>query len=438
VRAVGIGIRKPGTTLAHLRDLIGFERTRGIQLPAWLDRVVSLGIVSEDPDVVRRQKVANLVSYAAAINAVARVISYFFFDFADFWFAFGFGTTLAIWALIIHRLHRFGDNVAATALIAWYITGILFTTFMFGLQTQAQVFFVLSGVMLFLFGVENWRLFLFWFAIVVVVMLIVLNYAPAQGAVTDPRLLHSMSMQSMLTAVSINAIVIFYALFVLRRTELDLRRARERTDALLGVVLPDRIARRLRAQPEKRIADRMDGVSLLFADLAGFTPVAHEEGPEQVVAYLDEFVRAFDLMCETYGVEKIKTIGDAYMAAGGLSGDTRSGAIAIGMLALEMMKAQARRPTLAGRRLTLRVGIHYGTVIAGVIGDTRISYDVWGDAVNIASRMQSQGVPGRIQASEEFCAAVGDEFLFEDRGTTDLRGIGATHTFFLVGMSKPA
>jgi class 3 adenylate cyclase len=418
--------------VTRLRDLVQLERAPRIHLPAWLDRLMSLGITSSDPDLVRRQKVTNLVSYVAAINAVNRVISYFYFEFAEFWFAFSFGTGLAVWALLIHRLHRFGDNVAATALIVWYVTGILFTTFMFGLNTQAQVFFVLSGVMLFLFGVENWRLFLFWFGIIMIVMIGVLNYAPDQGVVKDPNLLHSMSMQSMITAVSINAIVIFYALFVLRRTELELQRERTRADALVLAVLPDSIAKRLRAQPDKRIADRIEGVSLLFADLAGFTPVAHEEDPEQVVAYLDEFVRTFDLMCETYGVEKIKTIGDAYMAAGGLNGDAKAGAIAIGRIAIEMLKAQNRRPPLGGRQLTLRVGLHCGAVIAGVIGDTRITYDLWGDTVNVASRMQSQGVPGRIQVSDEFRRAVGDAFEFEDHGNVDFKGLGERRTHFLL------
>jgi adenylate cyclase len=270
------------------------------------------------------------------------------------------------------------------------------------------------------------------------VMLVVLNYAPAQGVVTDPRLLHSMSTQSMVTAVSINAIVIFYALFMLRRTEFELRRERTRANALVSAVLPDAIAARLRAQPDKRIADRVDGVSLLFADLVGFTPVAHDEDPAHVVAYLDEFIRAFDFMCESYGVEKIKTIGDAYMAAGGLDGDTKRGAVAIGMLALEMLKAQNRRPLLGGHRLSLRIGVHHGTVIAGVIGDIRITYDLWGDAVNIASRMQSHGAPGQVHASEEFRAVVADEFVFQDHGTTNLKGIGAVRTYFLVAARKPA
>jgi adenylate cyclase len=98
------------------------------------------------------------------------------------------------------------------------------------------------------------------------------------------------------------------------------------------------------------------------------------------------------------------------------------------------MQAQQRRPPLGGRRLQLRIGIHYGAAIAGVIGDTRIAYDLWGDAVNVASRMESYGVPGRIQVSEQYREAVGDEFQFEERGTTDIKGIGCTRTFFLVGL----
>jgi adenylate cyclase len=418
--------------LVGLRDLVRFQRPSGLQLPAWLDRLVSLGIVSRDPAVVRRQKIANLISYAAAVNATGRVVSYFFFEFAEFWFAVAFGTTLTIWALLIHRLHRFGDNAAAIALIAWYLVGVFFTTFMFGLQTQAQAFFVLSGAMLFLFGVENWRLFLFWLVIVVIEMLVVLNYAPEQGVITDARLLHSMGIQSMMLAVAINAIVIFYALYVLRRTELELEREQARSEALVLATLPEPIAKRLRSGKETRIADRIDGVSILFADLVNFTPAAHQEPPEVVVAYLDEFVRTFDLMCQSFGVDKIKSIGDAYMAVGGLGGNARDGAIAIGAFALEMMRVQARRPMLGGKPLVLRIGIHTGTAVAGVIGDVRISYDLWGDAVNIASRLETNGVPGRIHVSEAFRRLTEGAFEFEERGATELKGIGVERTHFLV------
>jgi adenylate cyclase len=424
--------------VTRLRDLVRFQRARRLELPAWLERVVSLGIVSRDPAVVRRQKIANLVSYAAAINALARCISYFFYEFEGFWYAEAFGFTLFVWAILIHRLHRFGNYAAATALILWYLTGILFTATVFGLRTHVQAFFVLSGVMLFLFGVENWRLFLFWFVLVFLVMLGVLHYAPEQGVVPDPRLVASMGMQTMLTAVTINGLVIFYALYVLWRTEKELESENRRAEALVSVVLPEPIARRLRSGNETRIADRIEGASVLFADLVSFTAAAHDASPEQVVDYLDEFVRGFDLMCESYGVEKIKTIGDSYMAAGGLNGRARDDAIMIGRLAQEMMRAQERRPALAGRKLQLRIGIHYGTAIAGVIGDTRIAYDLWGDAVNVASRMESYGVPGRIQVSEQYREAVGDAFEFEERGTTDMKGIGCARTFFLLRSREQA
>lgn len=421
-----------GAWVANLRDLIRLESAPAFRVPRWADRVISTGIVSNDPDLVRRQKVANLVAYASAINAGNRVISYFFFDFAEFGFAVAFQTTLVVCALLTPRLHRIGDNAAAIWLILWYLAGIFFTTFMFGLQTQSHAFFVLSGVMLFLFGVENWRLFLFWLAVIVAGMIVVLNYAPPVGVVTDPRLLHSMGMQSMVTAVTINALVIFYVLFVLRRTELELRRERARADALVSAVLPEPISARLRAAPERRIADRIEQASILFADLEGFTTAAHSEPPEIVVAYLDELVRAFDQMRETYGVEKIKMIGDAYMAAGGLRGEGPAGAVAMGRLALAMLTLQESRPPLGARRLRLRIGIHTGPAVAGVIGDTRIAYDIWGDAVNTASRMETHGVAGRIHVSDAFRRAAGDAFEFEDRGETEVRGLGRVRTHFLL------
>jgi adenylate cyclase len=421
-----------GARVANLRDLIRLESAPAFRVPRWADRLISAGIVSGDPDLVRRQKVANLVAYASAINAANRAVSYFFFEFTEFWFAFAFQLTLVVCALLTPQLHRIGKNAAAISLILWYMAGIFFTTFMFGLQTQSHAFFVLSGVMIFLFGVENWRLFLFCIAAIVVEMIVVLNYAPEQGVVTDERLLHSMGMQSMLTAVTINAVVVFYALYTLRRTELELRRERARADAMVATVLPDSISARLRAQPERRIADRIDQASILFADLEGFTTAAHGEPAETVVAYLDDLVRAFDQLLETHGVEKIKTIGDAYMAAGGLRGEGAVGAVAMGNLALAMLAFQEARAPLGSRRLRLRIGIHTGPAIAGVIGDTRVAYDIWGDAVNTASRMESHGIAGRIHVSDAFRRAAGDAFEFEDRGEIDVRGLGRVRTHFLL------
>ena len=138
----------------------------------------------------------------------------------------------------------------------------------------------------------------------------------------------------------------------------------------------------------------------MFADLVGFTEAVHHLPPEEVVDFLDRLVRVFDGLSEQYGVEKIKTIGDSYMAAAGFDGRGAEGAVATGRLALAMLEAIGRQPPLGGRAPRLRIGIHCGPATAGVIGDTRFSYDVWGDAVNIAARMESSGEPGRIHVSE--------------------------------------
>jgi adenylate cyclase len=189
--------------------------------------------------------------------------------------------------------------------------------------------------------------------------------------------------------------------------------------------------------PDRRIADRIECLSILFADLVGFTKAAHDLPPEQVVAYLDELVRSFDALCELFGAEKIKTIGDCYMAVAGINGDGPGGARAIGRLALAMLETQGRRQPLGLEHLELRVGLHCGLATAGVIGDMRFSYDVWGDAVNVAARMESHGKPGRIHVSDAFRTITGGTFRFEELGTADIKSIGPARTFFLTGEVEP-
>lgn len=422
-----------GLNVARLRDLIRFERAQQLRFPVWLDRLISLGIVSGDVKVARRQKIVNVASFAAAFNSVSRVMASVAYEFEGAYLVQLVSGIMLVWALLIHRLHRYGDVAAALALTAWFIVSVSIAVIMFGLASQVQAYFVLAAVIWVLFDLERWRLSLGITVILAVIMLASINYGPQYGIAIadDPRAAAYLATQSMLNAVIINCVVIIYALLLLRRAEGDLERESARAEALIGVVLPEPIACRLRTEPDRQIADHIENVSILFADLAGFTEAAHERPPEEVVAYLNEFVRAFDTACEAHGVEKIKTIGDAYMAAGGIQGDSRAAASAVGRLALAMQQLQESRPPLGSRKLPLRVGIHTGTAIAGVIGDTRISYDLWGDAVNVASRMETHGVPGRIHVSDAFRRAAEDAFEFEARGTTPIKGIGSVPTYFL-------
>jgi adenylate cyclase len=289
--------------------------------------------------------------------------------------------------------------------------------------------------MLLLVGTQGWKLFLVYFVLFAAALLITLNHAPVEGLVMpqDTALRDMLTSQAMFNTITINAIIIFYAVAALRRAELDLENEYARSEALVSTMMPTSIAARLKSVPDQRIADRIECLSILFADLVGFTRAAHDLPPDQVVAYLDELVRTFDALSAQHGAEKIKTIGDCYMAVAGLNGDGHGGALALGRLALAMLDANERRPPLGGQRMRLRVGLHCGPATAGVIGDTRFSYDVWGDAVNVAARMESHGAPDRIHVSETFRVMTDDAFTFEERGNTDIKSIGMTRTYFLTG-----
>jgi adenylate cyclase len=215
--------------------------------------------------------------------------------------------------------------------------------------------------------------------------------------------------------------------------------AERRLVDLLVNVLPDDIVERLQEE-NRRIADHVDGASILFADVVDFTPLSSQLSPEEVVGLLDELFCEFDDLADRHGVEKIKTIGDCYMVAAGVPRPRSDHAQALARMALDMRDC-VRRYAHSGHenRLELRIGINSGEVVAGVIGRRRFIYDLWGDAVNIASRMESHGTPGRIQISRATRDLLGDEFLCEGRGTIEVKGKGLVEAFYLHDVaSEPA
>jgi class 3 adenylate cyclase len=195
-------------------------------------------------------------------------------------------------------------------------------------------------------------------------------------------------------------------------------------------MLPARIAARLRESPTI-VADNYDEVSVLFADLVGFTPLAARLSPDETVALLNELFSQFDDAAAEHGLEKIKTMGDAYMAVAGAPDavpDSAPRAVGMGLSMLAIVEGFAKA---RGLPLDLRVGIHTGPVVAGVIGRLRFSYDLWGDTVNVASRMESHGVAGAIQVSAATLSALGKGFVAEARGQIQVRGKGEMETFLI-------
>jgi len=206
----------------------------------------------------------------------------------------------------------------------------------------------------------------------------------------------------------------------------------DRSERLLLNVLPAPIAARLK-QGEAVIADRFQEVTVLFVDLVDFTRSSDHSTPERVVQVLDDLFTAFDRLAERHGLEKIKTIGDAYMAVGGLPAPRPDHAQAVAEMALAVREETARHRDPSGQPLAVRIGIDTGPVVAGVIGTTKFSYDLWGDTVNTASRMESQGVVGCIQVTERTYRRLRDRYRFERRGPIQVKGKGELVTWFLLG-----
>ena len=207
---------------------------------------------------------------------------------------------------------------------------------------------------------------------------------------------------------------------------------RQRSERLLLNVLPRAIADRLKGSPAA-IADSFDEVSVLFADIVGFTALSAKLSPGDLVVRLNELFTEFDRLADLHGVEKIKTIGDAYMAAAGVPAQSERGAESLAEMSLEMVEAVKR----LGAGLEIRVGIHTGPVVAGVIGTRKFSYDLWGATVNTAARMESHGIAGKVQLSEATRNRLGARFRCERRGAIEVKGMGQVTTWFLLGPVPP-
>jgi class 3 adenylate cyclase len=210
----------------------------------------------------------------------------------------------------------------------------------------------------------------------------------------------------------------------------DLEHEKRRSEALLLNILPQGIVNRLR-NGETTIADRISAATILFCDLVGFTTISQEMPADRIIDFLGRIFSEFDHLAAVHGVEKIKTIGDAYMVAAGIPEAQPDHALRIAELAIRMLETVNDIAAATAVNLQARIGIHSGPIVAGVIGTHKFAYDTWGDTVNTASRMESHSVPGRIQVSAATRSLLGDRFSFERRGSIVVKGKGTMDTFFL-------
>jgi adenylate cyclase len=227
-------------------------------------------------------------------------------------------------------------------------------------------------------------------------------------------------------------VVLVLAYFRIQRDQ-----AIERSDRLLLNVLPPEIAERLKRQ-EYPIADRFEEVSVLFADMVGFTERSAAESPEVTVGVLNEFLTTFDKLAQRHGLRPIRTTGDSYLVVGGLPTPRPDHAEAVADMALDMLAEVNALNQRHEWAVKFRIGINTGPAMAAVVGHHRFTYDVWSDAVNTASRMESSSVPGRIQVTEETYRRLCAVYTFEPRGEIDVKGKGPMRTYFLVARQSQA
>ncbi|NJO50279.1 MAG: family 3 adenylate cyclase, partial [Leptolyngbyaceae cyanobacterium RM2_2_4] len=244
------------------------------------------------------------------------------------------------------------------------------------------------------------------------------------------------SLQAFICVTALTALTLAAVMAEREQMKVWLEAEKEKSEQLLLNILPLPIANQLK-QNHRTIADSFAEATVLFADIVNFTKLSATLSPHELVALLNEIFSAFDQMAERHGLEKIKTIGDAYMVVGGLPFPQENHAEAIADMALEMQDEMHQFSDRHQMPFSMRIGINTGPVIAGVIGTKKFIYDLWGDTVNVASRMESQGIAGQIQVTEATYKCLCDRYYFEPRGEIAIKGRGQMHTYILAGR-KPA
>lgn len=212
----------------------------------------------------------------------------------------------------------------------------------------------------------------------------------------------------------------------------QLDKERQKSENLLLNILPRTIAQRLK-EDQSVIADHFHSVTLLFTDIVGFTKLSESLTPSKLVHFLNQIFSSFDNLVDKYQLEKIKTIGDAYMVAGGFPEPRPDHVEAIADFALELQESLHKLHTENNQTVSMRTGIHTGPAVAGVIGNKKFIYDVWGDTVNTASRMESHGIGGKIQVTHAVFKALKNKYILEQRGEIEIKGKGKLMTYWLQG-----
>lgn len=333
--------------------------------------------------------------------------------------------------LAVPLLHRFGSAFGPIALVLFVWVHVVRAILTIGTGDGIYLAFLSAAPLcILLLGVEQ-----LWLAGILsalsVTIAATLNFSMPSTTGVIPG--DAMRLQFALNLVLNGAVlfgVVAYVANIAARAEAAAKREHTRSEKLLANILPQKVAARLK--DEEIIADRYEAASVLFADMAGFTARASDTEPEELVRFLDDVFTRIDGLVETHGLEKIKTTGDAYMVVSGVPNPRPDHAEALADLALAMREALADLTDPKGRAVPVRIGIATGPVVAGVVGKSKFFYDVWGDTVNVAARMEQTGEPGQIQVAADMARLFEGRYQLTERAPIEVHGKGRMQTWYLV------
>ena len=383
--------------------------------------------------VARRLRATNLLAWilAATLGCFA---AWRLVDGSTHW---KYAALVAVAYLLLPLLHRLNAMAAPLALVAVGYTWTFAITMVVGIDSGTTYFLLAAAALgIALLGAEHLA-----HAILVAVgaaaVMIVLRFVAPRDPGADAVTFYGNFIVNVIGSSVMLFAVMYYALRQLTQAEQRATREHERSLRLLLNVLPPVVAERLMIHPDETIADAFSEASVLFADMGGFTARSSDTTPEELVVFLNRVYTSLDGLVERHGLEKIKSAGDAYIVVSGVPEPTADHAAAIADLALDMRETLAGLVDARERHVPVRIGIASGPVVAGVVGTRKFFYDVWGDAVNTAARMESSGEAGEIQVAAETRRLLDVRFDLVERGTIEVRGKGPMRTWFLKGRVAP-
>lgn len=388
--------------------------------------------------VARRQRVLNIsTALAVAVSGGFVIIGFIAAPVTWQVQALSIGAT-SIFAMV-PLLHRFGELVAPLTFFCTAYVSIFVNCWHVGTGSGLQFFFLVAACLVVLqLGIERIALAAT-LAAVAAGLVIALEFLVPRNTGLQPAWAQALGfVLTTISACLMVVVTVWYALREIVRAETIMEVEHDRSEALLGNILPASIAARLKDPSRKVIADKYDEASILFADIAGFTERASDTPPVELIRFLDRLYTEFDALVEKYGLEKIKVSGDSYMVASGVPQPRPDHVEALADLALDMADVAAGIKDRHGHAVPLRIGLATGPVVAGVVGSRRFFYDVWGDAVNVASRMETTDTEGRIQVPEVVYERLKSDFVLQERGDVEVKGKGVMRTWYLIGRKPGA